>query len=304
MNALTFKTPVLNRVSTKAGRMYILPDERQVPGVTTVLEIISKPALVHWAAAEERKLCVETAGKTFAAVTGEEGAGQFMAPEDFQALLVENLGKTKAHYRAMKKAQNIGTEAHSALEWQLREKLGQSVGPRPLISDKAEVAVMAVEDWMKSVNFMPLATEIMVYDPWLGYAGTIDWVARVNGVLTLGDWKTGKAIYRESFLQNAAYLSALRKQCRLGDEPMQGAIIRVIKEIEEVTATPFEVKLIPDAEHKVNFVAFLKALDLFRWEHQLPLAPQPVRPSSPVASVKPWAARKPDSSRAPYLASR
>lgn len=63
-----------------------------------------------------------------------------------------------------------------------------------------------------------------------------------------------------------------------------------IKEIEEVTATPFEVKLIPEVEHKTNFVAFLKALDLFGWKHQLPLAPRLVQ--TPHRVPKPWVPRK------------
>jgi hypothetical protein len=286
--------------------MYVLPDGRQVPGVTTVLEILNKPALVHWAAAEERKLCLEIATQTFTSLTGADGAADFMTAENFRALLTENLGKTKAHYRAMKKAQNIGTEAHAAVEWQIRQMLGQSVGPRPLISEKAELAVMAVEDWMKSVNFQPLATEIMVFDPWLGYAGTLDWIARVNGVLTLGDWKTSKAIYRESFLQNSAYLAALRKQCRLGDEPMQGCIVRLPKELEDVTETPFEVKIIPEIEHRENFYAFLKALDLFRWVNCLPQPPRPTQTAAPRAPqpptqqpAKPWLRKPPAHSPVP-----
>jgi hypothetical protein len=309
MNALTFRTPTLERIPSKAGRMYILPDGRHVPGVTTVLEVINKPALVHWAASEERKHCLEIATQTFIALTGEDGAAQFMTPENFHALLAENLGKTKAHYRVMKKAQNIGTEAHACIEWHIRQQLRQSVGPRPIISDKAELAVMAWSDWAKSVKFEPLAVEFMIYSDFHGYGGTIDLVARINGIPSLLDWKTGKAIYQEAHLQNAAYLAAVKRLPGVTNEPWQGAIVRLPKELEDVGEIPFEVKIIPESEHRPNFIAFLKALDLFRWVHGLPQPPRPTqaaprRYTQPQAQqpIKPWL-RKP-SALPPVPASR
>ena len=46
----SFRTPTLERVDSKSGRLYKLPDGRLVPGVTTILECIAKPALLFWAA--------------------------------------------------------------------------------------------------------------------------------------------------------------------------------------------------------------------------------------------------------------
>ena len=123
---------------------------------------------------------------------------------------------------------------NGAIERWIKERLGQSVGPVPLLSDAAQVAFMAFEDWAKAAQFEPIAAELMVYDPYLGFAGTLDWIAKINGILSVGDWKTGKAIYGEALLQNAAYVAALRKQCRLGDEPMQGCIVRFPKELADV----------------------------------------------------------------------
>jgi hypothetical protein len=58
------------------------------------------------------------------------------------------------------------------------------------------------------VNLEPLAIERTVYCLECGYAGTLDLYARVKGVLTVLDWKSGKAIYPEAFLQNLAYRHA------------------------------------------------------------------------------------------------
>lgn len=273
ISKLTFRTPVLERVSSKHGRLYKLPDGRMVPGVTTVLEIISKPALQFWAASEERKHCVENAAITFQEVmdsdlvTTEDGTVQHELTPQFKDILVTRLGSSFACVRKTRTAADIGSEAHAAIEWWIKEKLGQSVGPFPVLSDGAQIAFMAFEDWAKSVDFEPLAAEVMIYDPWHGYAGTFDWVARIKSVLTLGDNKTGKKIYPESFLQGAAYISALRKQCRLGDEPIQGAVVRFPKVLEDITEHPFEVKTLTAQDQKINFIAFCKALDLWRWSH-------------------------------------
>lgn len=283
----TFRTPELKRISSKAGRLYKLPDGRQVPSVTTVLEIINKPALVHWAASQERKLCLDAAVETFAQVENSsfvpdgEGTLHYELAPKFRDLMAERLGNFKAHQQATRKAADIGTELHAAIERWILERLGRSVGPVPQLSEPALLAFMGFEDWAKSVSFQPLAAEIMVFDPYQGYAGTLDWIARIDGTLTVGDWKTGKAVYTEAYLQNAAYVSALRKQCRLGDEPVQGAIVRFPKSLDDVGEQPFEVKIIKPEEQQAHLYAFFKAKDL--WMHLHPeVPPVAVRQPKPV----------------------
>lgn len=301
MNAInqnTFRTPNLERVPCKLGRLYKLPDGRLVPSVSTILKVISKPALTFWSASEERKHCVASANLAFTEMMDsdfeltEVGAMQKTLAGEFSARLQQRLGRSFAHVRKSKVACNVGTEAHAAIEHWINERLGRSPGPFPALSDAAMVAFMSFQDWAKSVDFQPLAAEQIVYDPWQNYAGCYDWLARVSGVLTLGDNKTGRSIYRESYLQNAAYISSLRKQCRLGDEPIQGAIVRFPKELEDVTETPFEVKLISPEEHKANLLAFYKAKDLWHWvtefKVEIPSPPAPRFQPRQFPVRRPW----------------
>ena len=81
------------------------------------------------------------------------------------------------------------------------------------------------------MKFKPLMVEFTVVSHKYGYAGTADLLAEVNGVLTLVDWKTGKSVYREAHLQNAAYRQAVREM-GLGD-PQQGLILRLPKSTED-----------------------------------------------------------------------
>ena len=144
------------------------------------------------------------------------------------------------------------------MEWTIRTQLMQKVGKSPAIRDAAQWAFMAWEDWRKSVDLKPIAVEQVVYSKKYGYAGTLDLLAEVNGVLTVIDWKTGKAVYSEAHLQNAAYRQAIREMGH-GD-PQQGIVVRLPKNIED---PEFEA-VIADDEEK-SFDTFLHVLELWKW---------------------------------------
>ena len=55
-----------------------------------------------------------------------------------------------------------------------------------------------------------------------GYAGTMDLYGRVQGVPTILDWKSGRAIYGEALLQNIAYRHAA---AQTGLPATQGLIV-------------------------------------------------------------------------------
>ncbi len=101
-------------------------------------------------------------------------------------------------------------------------------------------------------------TEQTVWSRTHRYAGTLDLVAYVDGVRTLIDFKTSKAIYAEAHLQNVAYQVALAE---MGHEPcLSGCIVRVPKNTNdpafEVQVTPPVAELLP---------VFLHARALYDW---------------------------------------
>jgi CRISPR/Cas system-associated exonuclease Cas4 (RecB family) len=59
--------------------------------------------------------------------------------------------------------------------------------------------------WWETMGIEPVTPEIKLCSPTLQLAGTADLLCRVDGKLTIMDWKTGKGIYPEMFLQLAAY---------------------------------------------------------------------------------------------------
>ena len=105
----------------------------------------------------------------------------------------------------LRRAAEWGTSVHEAIEGILR---GESV----LYEPRLAVTIKTFVEWQ---NAFPIKIrdpqndiEFRVVDLEHGYAGTVDVVAEVDGVLGIVDLKTSTAIVREHALQTAAYLNA------------------------------------------------------------------------------------------------
>ena len=154
---------------TKAHTAYRLKDGRRVKGVTTILNNLgwNKNVLVAWAR--------RTA----------------LACDDPDAVL--------------KEAGTIGTLAHYLCESHIK-------GEEPDVADysaeqieKAENAFLGYLEWEKMTKPKYEAIELKMVSEKYEVGGTADFIARINGSLVLGDFKTSKGIYPEMTCQLAAY---------------------------------------------------------------------------------------------------
>jgi len=225
---------------------------RELPSVTTILEVIAKPGLGPWYAKEERRYFE-------AAMLDVLTQPEARDPEHVLTAVAEAVNGLKAADREKRTATTIGRAVHAGIEWHLRTWLGEDAGPEPLLPDAALWALESWKDWARSVDLEPLAIERTVYCEDCGYAGTLDLYARVKGVPTILDWKSGKAIYPEAFLQNVAYRHAA---AHLGMASELGLIVRLPKQLEDPA---WEALPVPDT---VTLADFLAALRLWRW-HRL-----------------------------------
>jgi hypothetical protein len=273
------------RTDSKTGRFYHITDPVtgdivQYPSVTTILNCINKPALVPWAAKEERLAVSEAAADLYAELATTPQLPRSM----YQLALEQRLGKTKAHVKALAKAADIGTAAHAWVEWSLKRDLGQRVGAEPVLPEAALWATMAWQDFAKAVALRPHFVEQIVYSRQHAFAGTMDLLADIDtaGLLrvleaqgpvaselvawltsrttatALLDLKTGRSIYSEALLQSCAYQKALIEMGH--GRPDGGLIVRLPK----VTTDPaFEVAVVPPTREL--FPAFLACRQLFDW---------------------------------------
>jgi len=252
---LTFTTK--DRVKKGSSRFYPI-DGELFPSVTTILDVIGKPALMNWAGKVEREMVLSVSADLYADCSRTEP----MSRAAWLLTMNARLGKEKASAKELRKAGDIGTQCHELIEWTLKGELMYEAGPSPRISDAAQWAFMAWQDWRQAAKLKPIAIEQVVYSRTHHYAGTLDLLAEVDGVLTVIDWKTGKAIYSESHLQNAAYRHAVREMGH-GD-PKKGLIVRLPK-VE--TDPNFEV--VEAKPEELMFPKFLDAKSVWTWAQEM-----------------------------------
>lgn len=237
-----------------------------LPSVTTILGAVGKPALINWAAKVEREMVLRAAADLWEDIPNIATIATKMSRMAYLSTLEQRLGKEKANVKFRNKAADIGSEIHAMVEWTLRRELKQEVGPGPKLSDKALWGFMAWEDWRKQANLVPLAIEQTVWSTKYGYAGTMDLYCELDLPTgkrgrVVSDWKSGKGIYNEASLQNAAYVQALIEMGH-AEHPIHGLIVRVPK-VE--TDPKFETKFIPAGDQAALLRVFLNVLELWKW---------------------------------------
>ncbi len=236
------------------------PDPKDGPSVTTVLSALAKPALIGWASKEERKYVSAVAGHLYSKLY--DIVDEPVEPQRFTDLLQEELGKP-ANRQLLAVAANVGTAVHNRIEWELKGELGRERLPEapPLLSEQSQRAFQRWQEWRLTVKLKPIDMEKRIYSTVFGYGGTLDLLCEmeIDGqtVLAVGDWKTGKKIYGESFLQNVAYRMAIREEGIIA--PM-GFIVRLPKYIDD---PEFEVGFVPDDPSLE--VTFLALLVVYKW---------------------------------------
>lgn len=164
------------------------------PGVTTVTGVLDKPALVRWFREQVARAAIASAERLVA----DRDAGNEDAAVAY-LLATRNEG-TDGRER--------GSRIHGVLESVLRR---ESVDIDP--ADAAAVA--GARAWLNEAKVRPLEVEAFLINETLGYGGTCDLIAEIDGEVWLLDWKTSKSVawasgkvYDEMRLQLAAYGNA------------------------------------------------------------------------------------------------
>lgn len=191
MEALTKPKVKMERGSR---RIYKTSDGVKVPGVTTILSVISKPQLMPWCAKEER-----------------DGIIEFICKNNYieHRNVLRNL-PSKYYYETKRdNAASVGTICHFMCESYLKglqpHELDLSEFPKEQVSLAENGFIKFLEFWEKS-GLKIVHTEYPLVHSELNYGGTLDCVCEdQDGKIVLLDLKTSKALYPEMFGQIAAY---------------------------------------------------------------------------------------------------
>lgn len=156
---------------TKVHTIYKKKDGTIVPGSTTILSILDKPALIHWA---------------------------------------WNLGCIGQDYRKVRdQAANIGTIAHYIIECYLIKQEPDLSDYTPNNIKKANNAFQAYLEFEKRYNLKIIKSELPLVSEKYNYGGTIDCYCMLNDHFALLDFKTSSGLYPEMRCQVASYQQLL-----------------------------------------------------------------------------------------------
>lgn len=159
---------------------YRTADGTIVPGATTILGGLAKPALIGWA----NRLGLE--------------------------------GIDSRNY--VNEAATVGTLAHHLIERQLGGSAPDLSDYTPAQMARAQVSLASFNTWLEDHTLEPLASLSDTREPMLEaqlvseqyrYGGTIDCFALLDGVPTLLDFKTSSGIYDEHKFQVSGYWQIL-----------------------------------------------------------------------------------------------
>lgn len=157
----------------KAHTIYKNAAGKRVPGVTTFLGVVDKPALLYWAWNEGRE------GRDFRATSSE--------------------------------AADIGKLAHEMITEKLAGREATTWEYADDIVSQAETSALKFWDWLGDKEYEVRFVEEALISELLQCGGTCDIYWKIDGLWTLDDLKTGKAIYPEYKTQASVYADIIRE---------------------------------------------------------------------------------------------
>lgn len=163
-------------------------DNIEWPSVTEILGQLDKSsALIPWALNQAEKYILNQ--------------------KPNESNLTQVVADAKVKYKEVsQESLDIGSEVHHAIENYIKygkDKIGE-------IRDEVMNALIAFWDWEKDNHVEWIESESPIVSETIGYAGTLDAIAKVNGIVTCIDFKSSKAIYDEYIMQVCAYGYARR----------------------------------------------------------------------------------------------
>lgn len=206
-------TPKLSHSLTDAkgeaiGRMYsrVPGGTPEVPSITTVIDALN-PHMEWW-----RGRCAALEGIRLAELIAkrkQEGIQDPSAWRSKERQMIDHLSETSV--RDMDLAARRGDVVHDYAEKLCRVRMGEPfdipteraealnqlttmMTQAKMDASSAEGYLVAAESFLKDYKVEPVTAEATVWNSEVGYAGTNDLLCRIDGRLTLLDWKTKKEL--------------------------------------------------------------------------------------------------------------
>jgi hypothetical protein len=221
MKLLTKKRKVLVEVEIpqvgfffdEVNHIYYL-DGKKMHGVTSILKVIAKPALIQWAANCACDYILDDITKSAylpdKKAQKEHGKVALVKVDHLMYLIQE---ARTAHTKKKEAAGEAGSDVHSQIENYVKKCLAENEGfpLRHFNWENPNAQLKLFHDWACENKVKFLESEKRVYSRESWYAGTLDLVLEMDGRKYIADVKTSSGIYPEFYLQMAAYQGALEE---------------------------------------------------------------------------------------------
>jgi hypothetical protein len=210
------------------------------PRPSSLIRIIDKSNALIWWATDLEQRAFKLALEDVLTAPGIANDPQYVYDE-----MMRRMDGKRAHVKARDEAANIGTMAHDWIRWQTHKMLGNDPGDEPVIPEPSMRAAVGWLEWARSVDYTPIDAELFLYCEYCAVAGTTDTIAKVNGIITVVDYKTapppkkvrkarvgpagevGKCrVYPEALIQVAFYKHLARVR---GIDVQQTMVVRLPK---------------------------------------------------------------------------
>ena len=219
------------------------------PGVTSITRVLDAPALTHWKMNQVAQAAIASAER----LIEDREAGKVDAAVKYLTTLSTT-------------AMDRGSRIHAAIEQVLRRE-PVTIDPRD------EAAVAGARAWLNAQarehSLRLLEVEACLIHETLGYGGTCDLIAQLDGETWLLDWKTGSSVatpdgtvYRDHRLQLAAYANA--EFVARPDDPERHPLPAVAR-YGIVHVTDGGTRLYEAAVTPQDWIAFRACLALHAW---------------------------------------
>ena len=240
MNQLGFELP--NVTLDEVKNCYVL-DGKPYVRVSHILEMMSKPWLGKWMVNEMAKDLLQDIKPT-----------QSFSSWQLDAIITKARDASK---RKAESAMKTGTAAHKWFQ-------NHIMNPTKTIEIPKDVKP-AIEEflaWEKQHDVYWHASEMTVVSRLWGVAGTFDFIARIDGKWTLGDFKTSAMISPEHFLQTGSYQLMLEELDVESKCPIdQRMIVHIPKGEQRFHPIIVKTNIVEDKK------AFMSLVLVYNWYH-------------------------------------
>ncbi|MGH3448849.1 MAG: hypothetical protein ACRDP4_14610, partial [Nocardioidaceae bacterium] len=160
-------------------------DDLRLWSVTTILGALDKPALLYWAGEMTALATVHSRATWEGMLTDCDPDCRHDSADNCAAVKWLRDARNRRP-KGVRSATQLGTEVHAACEQYAL------TGTKPTVDDEVAPFLDRFDEWLHKFQPVYQATEVAVYNPEFGYAGTTDAFLTIDGVRYIVDYKSSR----------------------------------------------------------------------------------------------------------------